>query len=137
MSPAQRNRMLLMISIAIGVSVSAALVLIALSKNINLFYTPEDILLNRVAQQQSVRMGGMVVPQSVIKSPNLDVEFAITDYQHTVKVKYHGMLPDLFKENQGVVVQGALNGEEFIAKQVLAKHDEKYMPPTVAKKVGA
>lgn len=136
MTPKQRNRLITFIALGLGLGVAAILVLIALSQNINLFYTPEDVLLDKAQVGQSMRMGGMVVPGSVSRGAQLSVDFEITDFKHNVQVHYQGILPDLFKENQGVVVQGVLmQNNQFRADQVLAKHDEKYMPPQVAKKV--
>ena len=103
------------------VSIATALMMYALRQNISLFYTPTQI-----AQ-------GMVVPGSIIRKPgDLTVHFKITDYKHTVNVSYRGVLPDLFREGQGIVAQGELiDNQHFKASTVLAKHDEKYMPPEV------
>jgi cytochrome c-type biogenesis protein CcmE len=133
MSPAQKKRGIIVLSIVAGISVAIILTLFALSKNINLFYTPSQLAQEKISQQRPIRIGGMVVKNSVIRNQDLAVEFVITDFNQQIKVKYAGILPDLFKEGQGVVAQGVLNADgSFKATQVLAKHDEKYMPPEIA-----
>lgn len=132
MSPAQKKRLKVILSLVTGLGVSMALVLYALSKNINLFYTPTQLAQEKHVSHQTLRVGGMVVKESVVRSQDLNVEFVITDFNQQVKVKYRGILPDLFREGQGIVAQGQLEKDgTFIANQVLAKHDEKYMPPEV------
>ena len=133
MTPARNRKMgfLLLMLIAIGLVVS--LVLYALRQNISLFYTPTQIAQGAAAGTHSIRAGGMVVPGSIVReSDGLTVRFKVTDYTHTVNVIYHGILPDLFREGQGIVAQGELiDNEHFKAMTVFAKHDEKYMPPEV------
>jgi cytochrome c-type biogenesis protein CcmE len=98
-----------------------------------LFYTPSQIALGQAPANGSFRIGGMVVPGSITRDQeDLTVRFKITDYSHTVEVEYKGILPDLFREGQGIVAQGRLLDPLHVkASQVLAKHDEKYMPPEV------
>ncbi len=133
MSPVQKKRMIVVISIVCGIGLTIALTLVALGQNINLFYAPSELALAKIAPNKSIRIGGMVVKNSVVRHEDLNIEFVITDFNQHIKVKYQGILPDLFKENQGVVVQGTLQSNgEFKANQVLAKHDENYMPPEVA-----
>ena len=122
--------------IAVILTVFAAatgLVMYALSQNINLFYSPTQIAAGEAPQNVTIRAGGMVVDNSVErKKDSLDVAFMVTDYQHTVRIEYSGILPDLFREGQGIVAQGKLDGRGvLIASEVLAKHDEEYMPPEV------
>ena len=115
------------------VSIATALMMYALRQNISLFYTPTQIAQGEAAGLQAIRAGGMVVPGSIIRKPgDLTVHFKITDDKHTVNVSYRGVLPDLFREGQGIVAQGELiDNQHFKASTVLAKHDEKYMPPEV------
>ena len=108
--------------------------LLALRENINLFFSPTQVKAGEAPQQASFRLGGMVVEGSVRRpDADLSVEFVLTDTVEQVTVTYKGILPDLFREGQGIVTQGMLNNNGiFEAKQVLAKHDENYMPPEVA-----
>ncbi len=132
MSPVQKKRMFVVIGLISGVGIALGLILYALKQNINLFYSPTQLVIEKVPENKTIRIGGMVVKNSLVRNNDLSVEFVISDFQNQTKVKYKGILPDLFKEGQGIVAQGALdkNGE-FKATQVLAKHDEKYMPPEV------
>ncbi len=133
MSPVQKKRMLVVMMLVAVLSVAVALVLYALKQNINLFYSPSDLAAITLSPHQSVRVGGMVVKGSIKRQADLNVAFVITDFKQEVTVHYKGILPDLFKENQGVVVQGKLLPTGIVkADQVLAKHDENYMPPEVA-----
>ena len=117
-----------------GVAVSIGLALIALNKNINLFFSPAQVTAGEAPRDSTFRLGGMVVPGSVQRpGKGLVVSFRLTDTVETVTVVYEGILPDLFRENQGIVTQGRLLSDgTFEAQQVLAKHDENYMPPEVA-----
>ena len=129
-----RLRKLQMIVWLIGlVGVASGLMLYALRQNINLFYTPSQILEGKAPMQHTIRVGGMVVQHSIVHAKTgLQVDFQVTDYTHTLEVTYTGVLPDLFREGQGVVVQGELLSKTQVkATQVLAKHDENYMPPEV------
>jgi cytochrome c-type biogenesis protein CcmE len=129
-----RLRKLQMIVWLIGlVGVASGLMLYALRQNINLFYTPSQILEGKAPMQHTIRVGGMVVKHSIVHAKTgLQVDFQVTDYTHTLEVTYTGVLPDLFREGQGVVVQGELLSKTQVkATQVLAKHDENYMPPEV------
>lgn len=133
MSPLQKKRLFIVSFILGGVTLAAALTLFALSKNINLFYSPTELANASVSQHKVIRVGGMVVKNSVKRGADLNVSFTITDYQREIVVHYEGILPDLFREGQGIVALGKVNEKgEFCASQVLAKHDEKYMPPEVA-----
>lgn len=109
-----------------------ALVLYALRQNISLFYTPSDVHDGRAKLNVPVRVGGMVVSGSVVRSKHLQVAFQLSDRQHVLQVQYRGILPDLFREGQGIVAYGRVRADGvFQASEVLAKHDEKYMPPEV------
>jgi cytochrome c-type biogenesis protein CcmE len=125
------------------VSIAAALVLNALNSNIALYVTPSEVAAGKTPKGQAFRIGGLVKDGSV-KRDNLTVHFIVTDLAKDVPVSYTGILPDLFKEGKGAVVQGRLEADgSFKASEVLAKHDENYMPPDAqrsldqAKKVGA
>ena len=113
---------------------ATALVLTAFEDNMVFFYSPSEVQAKTVPPDRYVRLGGLVKEGSVEKiADGATVRFAVTDGKNAVTVRYRGMLPDLFREGQGVVTQGQFNGEGvFVAKEVLAKHDENYMPPEVA-----
>jgi cytochrome c-type biogenesis protein CcmE len=130
----RRQRRLALIGGALGVlALAAALVLSALKDSIVFFNSPTDLVEKQVAPGQRVRIGGLVKQGSLERGDNLAVRFAVTDGRSTVPVAYRGLLPDLFREGQGVVAEGALDGTgTFHADSVLAKHDETYMPKEVA-----
>ena len=135
MNPIRKQRLYALIAILIGSLLATWLVVSALSENMNLFYSPTEIKEANLDQGTLIRAGGMVKAGSIIKSKDsLDVSFTVTDYQNDLLIKYEGILPDLFAENAGVVVRGNLTPEgDFLAIEVLAKHDENYVPPEVAK----
>ena len=131
----KRHRTLLtVIAGLIGLAAVAALVLNAFSSNLVYFRSPSDVAEGKVNQSNSFRLGGMVREGTVQREPNtLKVSFVVTDYNHDVRVHYDGVLPDLFREGQGVVTEGSMDDAGlFTAHTVLAKHDENYMPPEVA-----
>ena len=110
----------------------AALVVTALKDNVLYFYSPSDLASRHVPAGVAFRIGGLVQRGSVKRGPGATIHFLVTDGRKTVPVEYTGMLPDLFREGQGVVAAGALDGGgTFTANEVLAKHDERYMPPEV------
>jgi len=111
---------------------AAALVLSAFEENIVFFMSPTDIAANKVSENQRFRLGGLVEEGSVDRSGGETVTFNVTDITNSVAVTYTGILPDLFREAQGVVAEGRLKNGVFVADEVLAKHDETYMPPEVA-----
>ena len=111
---------------------AAALVLSAFEENIVFFMSPTDIAANKVSENQRFRLGGLVEEGSVDRSGGETVTFKVTDITNSVAVTYIGILPDLFREAQGVVAEGRLKNGVFVADEVLAKHDETYMPPEVA-----
>lgn len=133
MNPVRKKRLISLAIIALGVSSALAMAMYALRDNINLFYTPYDIVQGKVMTGERFRIGGMVQKGSLQRDPaNLDVTFVLDDKRETVRVHYRGILPDLFREGQGIVANGELNSNgEFIAKDILAKHDADYMPPEV------
>ncbi len=139
MHPKRKKRLIVVLAVVVLSSAGVGLVSYGLRGNINLFYPPADVVAGKAPVGQSIRLGGMVVEGSIQRSDtSLDVRFEVTDYAGTVPVKYSGILPDLFDEGQGVVAAGQLDGEGvFLAHEVLAKHDENYMPPEVAEALEA
>ena len=135
----RRQRRLTLIGTAGAVLfVAAGLVLYALSDRIVFFNSPSDVVANHVTPGSRIRLGGLVVTGSLVKSDDGQVRFAITDGKASIPVSYQGILPDLFREGQGVVAEGVLGeGDSFAADTVLAKHDERYMPPEVVKALKA
>ena len=134
MTPRVR-RTFFVLGILAGVSVAGVLALTAFRENVMFFFDPSQVVAGEVPAGQRFRLGGMVSEGSVQRTPgSLEVRFVVTDFRHEVPVRYTGVLPDLFREGQGVVAHGRL-GEDgvFIADEVLAKHDENYMPPEVAR----
>lgn len=134
MHPTRKKRLTIVLFLVAGIAVAVGLTTYALRQNINLFYDPTQISDGEAPVDVRIRAGGMVEEGSVIRDPDsLMVEFRVTDFNASVPVQYTGILPDLFAEGQGVVAMGRLdNRGRFVADQVLAKHDEKYMPPEVA-----
>lgn len=133
MHPRRKQRLLWLTGIMLGLSLAFALVLFALRQNINLYYTPSQVVSGQAPKNHSFRLGGLVKKGSIVHAEkSLAVSFIVTDLVHDIQVSYNGILPDLFRDGQGVVVQGELTPQgNFLASQVLAKHDEKYMPPIV------
>ncbi len=118
--------------IVVGCTIATGLALLALRENINLFFSPSQIVDGTAPSNTTIRLGGMVVSGSIQRGENLGVTFVLTDLAEQVTVAYEGILPDLFREGQGIVTQGKLDSSgRFLAQQVLAKHDETYMPPEV------
>lgn len=118
--------------IVVGCTIATGLALLALRENINLFFSPSQIVDGTAPSNTTIRLGGMVVSGSIQRGENLGVTFVLTDLAEQVTVAYEGILPDLFREGQGIVTQGKLDSSgRFFAEQVLAKHDETYMPPEV------
>jgi cytochrome c-type biogenesis protein CcmE len=134
MHPVRKQRLYLVLFVVLFSSAAVGLIAYALRGNINLFFPPAEIEAGMAPVGQSIRVGGMVVEGSVQRSEdNLDVRFELTDYQAVVPVLYNGILPDLFAEGQGAVAAGKMNANGVLeAAEVLAKHDENYMPPEVA-----
>ncbi len=144
MNPRRKKRLITIASLLSGVGVAVGLLLYALSQNIDLFYTPTELVQGKGPQQQRpevgqrLRIGGLVMPGTVERDPNsLKVTFMVGDNGGNVAtVEYDGILPDLFREGQGIVAQGELIAAGRVqAHEVLAKHDEEYMPPEVAEAV--
>ncbi|AIS14217.1 cytochrome C biogenesis protein CcmE [Pseudomonas chlororaphis subsp. aurantiaca] len=135
MNPLRKKRLLIILGVLGGVGVAVGLALSALQQNINLFYTPTQIANGEAPHDTRIRAGGMVQMGSLQRSADsLDVRFVVTDFNKAVTITYRGILPDLFREGQGIVALGKLNADGVVvADEVLAKHDEKYMPPEVTK----
>ncbi|MBP50136.1 MAG: cytochrome c maturation protein CcmE [Acidiferrobacteraceae bacterium] len=132
MTPRRRQRLILVGLIVVGCTIATGLALLALRENINLFFSPSQIVDGTAPSNTTIRLGGMVVAGSIQRGENLGVTFVLTDLAEQVTVAYEGILPDLFREGQGIVTQGKLDSTgRFLAEQVLAKHDETYMPPEV------
>lgn len=126
----RRRRAYYILLLLFGVSAVVGLILYALRQNINLFYTPTQLHAQANVAHTRIRLGGMVQEGSLQYADALSVQFIVTDLQHTVPVTYAGILPDLFREGQGIVALGHLNTQQiFVAEQILAKHDEKYTAP--------
>jgi cytochrome c-type biogenesis protein CcmE len=132
MSPKKRRRLYFALALVIAGGGGAALMVRALQDNVLYFYSPTDVRVKHVPPDVSFRIGGLVQKGSVARGPGAEVRFVVTDGKSRVPVEYSGGLPDLFREGQGVVATGALvPGGIFRASEVLAKHDERYMPPEV------
>ncbi len=128
------RRKVLILAVVFGVAVAAVLGLTAFEENLLYFYSPTQVKAGEAPQTHSFRVGGLVVDGSVSREPDsLKIQFDVTDNTETMTVEYTGILPDLFREGQGIVAMGSLQADgRFVADEVLAKHDEKYMPPEVA-----
>ena len=133
MNKQQKKRFTNLLIILALLSLATVFILYALSENINLFYSPKQIANNEAPKDRKIRVGGMVVIGSLKRINNsMKVEFDLTDNHSSLHVIFDGILPDLFREGQGVVADGLLiDNNSFKAEQILAKHDEKYMPPEV------
>lgn len=133
MNPLRKKRLFIVLAIIAGVGIAVALALSALQQNINLFYTPTQIANGDAPQDTRIRAGGLVEEGSVTRSSDsLETDFVVTDGAKRVTIRYSGILPDLFREGQGIVAMGKLDASKvLIADEVLAKHDENYMPPEV------
>ena len=134
MTPARKKRLLLVVLMVIGVAVATGLAINAFNENLMFYYPPSEVVAGKAPAGHPFRMGGLVTQGSIRRLPNgLTVQFDITDTQQTVTVEYTGILPDLFREGQGIISLGRLRDDGvFVAEEVLAKHDENYMPPEVA-----
>jgi cytochrome c-type biogenesis protein CcmE len=135
MNPKRKQRIIIVSAIFLGAVLASVFILKALNENLNAFYTPEDIVLGKAEGQRIIRVGGLVMEGSVNRIPgDLAVNFVITDTKATIPVSFEGILPDLFREGQGIIAIGSLQNEGteqvFVkADEVLAKHDENYMSP--------
>ncbi|MBV9575683.1 MAG: cytochrome c maturation protein CcmE [Gammaproteobacteria bacterium] len=135
MNQLHKKRFYYLCLFAIGLSIAASFIFYALKQNMNVFVTPSDLSGLNLSSDYTLRLGGLVKSHSLIHEKNsLNVQFVVTDLKHDTRVYYNGILPDLFREGKGVIVEGHVNAQgELIASQVLAKHDENYMPEKVYK----
>lgn len=130
---ARHKRLSFLVAGLVGLGLAAWLVFNALDSNLSYFFSPSDVVQNKAPVDHVYRLGGMVENGSLERGKELTVRFSVTDTAHSVKVAYTGILPDLFAEGQGVIAQGRMGSDGvFVADEVLAKHDENYMPPEVA-----
>ncbi len=134
MTPVRRQRLILILLMLVGVATAATFALQAFNENLMYFFSTTEVVEGKPPKGAKFRLGGMVVDGSIARPNNgIMVRFQLTDYANKVTVEYSGILPDLFREGQGIVANGRLNEQGvFIAEEVLAKHDENYMPPEVA-----
>lgn len=135
MNAVRQKKLMWVLAMLVGVAVAVGLILYAIRQQTDYYFDPSAIAAGQAPEAKRIRAGGMVVAGSVKRDPQdpLNIKFNITDYKSVVSVVYRGVLPDLFAENSGVVATGELKGGTFVASEVLAKHDENYMPPEVAK----
>ncbi len=134
MRPARKRRLYMVLLLVAGVGAAVALALTAFNENLMYYYTPTDIAEGRAPVQRAFRTGGLVKAGSVQRGEDgVTVRFTVTDTRHDTRIVYKGILPDLFREGQGIIANGRLGPDGvFVANEVLAKHDENYMPPEVA-----
>jgi cytochrome c-type biogenesis protein CcmE len=134
MHPKRKKRLYLIVLMVVGIGIGIGLTLNAFNDNLMFFYTPSEVVAGSAPSGHPIRIGGLVTKGSVKRQENgLTVNFDVTDTTETVTVEYTGILPDLFREGQGIIARGKLDMDGvFVADEVLAKHDENYMPPEVA-----
>jgi cytochrome c-type biogenesis protein CcmE len=130
----RRKRLLAVVAILAGVGAATLLAMLAFEDNLLYFYNPSQVLAGDAPDGRPFRIGGMVTKGSLERTAGtLKIRFLVTDYRHSIPVQYEGLLPDLFREGQGVIAHGRMSPSgEFVANEILAKHDENYMPPEVA-----
>ena len=133
MTPTRKRRLIAVGLILLAVGVATALTVTALSQNMTYLFSPTETLAGKAPAGASFKLGGVVLEHSIQRDPNsLKVDFVVTDRFQQIPVEYTGILPDLFREGQSVIATGKMQGEHFVAREVLAKHDESYMPKEVA-----
>ena len=151
MNPTRKRRLIIVLLVLVAAIVAGGLTVFALQENMNYLFTPSQVQSGQAAKYRTFRLGGMVKGGSIQRSSNsLKVDFTVIDAEGAMPVQYTGILPDLFRDNQSVIATGHMDGNHFVATEVLAKHDETYMPkelkdamakahesPKVAKKVAA
>jgi len=132
MTPTRKRRLIAIGLIVVAVGIATALTVFALQQNMTYLFSPSEIDAGKSPADSSFRLGGVVLEHSLQRSPDsLKVDFVVTDRFHNMPVEYTGILPDLFREGQSIVATGRLEGNRFVATEVLAKHDETYMPKEV------
>lgn len=142
MNPTRRNRLLWIVALVAAAGIAVALVTYAIQRNVTYLYTPSEVLRGEIPMKAGAaptrfRLGGMVSANSFQRAQgSLEAHFRVTDGDAEMPVVYTGILPDLFREKQAVIATGRMEGDRFVAEQVLAKHDETYMPKEVADKMG-
>lgn len=133
MTPTRKRRLIVISLVLVAVAIAAGLTVLALQQNMTYLYSPSEVDAGHAPEGARFRLGGVVLEHSVARSTDsLKVDFVVTDRFHQMPVEYTGILPDLFREGQSIVATGAMQGERFVATEVLAKHDETYMPKEVA-----
>lgn len=138
MNPTRKRRLIMVLLVLLAAGISATLVTFALQRNLNYLYTPAEVLRGDAAEHARFRLGGMVAEGSFKRAPgSMLAQFDVNDGDAVLPVRYEGILPDLFRENQAVVATGRMDNGVFVAEQLLAKHDETYMPQELADKMGA
>ena len=138
MNPTRKRRLLLILALVAAAAIATTLVALALQRNVAYLYTPSEVLKGEAGEHARFRLGGMVKAGSFQRAPgSMEAHFVVDDGDATLPVSYTGILPDLFREKQAVIATGHMQGDVFVAEQVLAKHDETYMPKEVADKMGA
>ena len=138
MNPVRRRRLLLVLLLVVAAAIATALVAFALQRNVAYLYTPVEVLRGEAGEHARFRLGGMVEKGSFQRAPgSMEAHFRVTDGDAQLPVMYDKILPDLFREGQAVVATGTMRDGVFVAENVLAKHDETYMPKEVADKMGA
>ena len=130
MKPIRKKRLMSVLLILITSALGSYLIIKALDSNLDFFYTPSELTDQEIPNNKRIKVGGMVLEGSVLREKT-KIEFVITDYEGSIEVVFDGVVPDLFKEGSGVVVLGYLNEKTLYAEEVLAKHDENYMPPSI------
>jgi cytochrome c-type biogenesis protein CcmE len=137
MNPTRKRRLLLILALVVAAAIATALVALALQRNVAYLYTPSEVLKGEAGAHARFRLGGMVAANSFQRAPgSMEAHFVVDDGDARLPVVYTGILPDLFREKQAVIATGRMRGDTFVAEQVLAKHDETYMPKEVADKMG-
>ena len=137
MNPVRRRRLLLVLLLVVAATIATALVAFALQRNVAYLYTPAEVLRGEAGEHARFRLGGMVEKGSFTRAPgSMEVHFRVTDGDAQLPVMYDKILPDLFREGQAVVATGTMRDGVFVAENILAKHDETYMPKEVADKMG-
>lgn len=132
MNPKRKQKLVIVLGGLVAVGLAVGLMTYAMRENINLFYTPSQVVAGEAPLEKRIRVGGLVVVGSLQRGEGLAVTFDITDNAQTIRVRFSGILPDLFREGQGIIANGRLVEQNLVeAEEVLAKHDENYMPPEV------
>jgi cytochrome c-type biogenesis protein CcmE len=138
MNPIRKRRLWLVLALVVAAGIATALVALALQRNVAYLYTPSEVLKGEAGAHARFRLGGMVAANSFQRAPgSMEAHFVVDDGDARLPVVYTGILPDLFREKQAVIATGRMRGDTFVAEEVLAKHDETYMPKEVADKMGA